>query len=491
MKLGKFLSMSVLSVLALGACTPNADDNSEWIDGSQPVSFISQIQGVKSRAANNAWDENGNDQVGIFVKQNGAFGDVVNKHYRVSASGALSTASASDAIYYPENGDKVDFVAYYPYTASLSNNTYAVDVADQTSQPAIDLLYSANATNKDKTVTTPVQLTFKHQLAKIVLNISTDGSVPSLAGLKVSINGTKTKGSFALLDGTLTTDANSVKEIAANVNAAGTLGEAIILPVDGLTGGEITFTLGSETKTWSIPAGQIYAGGSQYTYPVTIKKEGGQISVAFGNATIDDWTPVAFGNIDIEFGEGGDVPPTPGVEGTIIEETFGNKAGKVVSSSTKIGTFSDWDNPTLSFTPDAGNSADIRAIAHKTEANPTETTKINNLWLKAKNNSSLTISGINAEGYKNIKVIFEAGANVFNSGDEIDLNVITVKWNGTSLTLPSKIVSKAGNQTNVFYEMTATSELSGTANSTLEFSADADANLYGLRVANIKLLGTK
>ena len=44
MKLGKFLSMGVLSVLALGACTPNADDNSEWNDGSQPVVFKSQIE---------------------------------------------------------------------------------------------------------------------------------------------------------------------------------------------------------------------------------------------------------------------------------------------------------------------------------------------------------------------------------------------------------------------------------------------------------------
>lgn len=476
MKLGKFLSMSVLSVLALGACTPNADDNSEWIDGSQPVSFISQIQGVKSRAANNAWDENGNDQVGIFVKQNGAFGDVVNKHYRVSASGALSTASASDAIYYPENGDKVDFVAYYPYTASLSNNTYAVDVADQTSQPAIDLLYSANATNKDKTVTTPVQLTFKHQLAKIVLNISTDGSVPSLAGLKVSINGTKTKGSFALLDGTLTTDANSVKEIAANVNAAGTLGEAIILPVDGLTGGEITFTLGSETKTWSIPAGQIYAGGSQYTYPVTIKKEGGQISVAFGNATIDDWTPVTGGNIDIEFGEGGDVPPTPGVEKTIFEETFG--AETVGSTRYKIADYKGWDNADLVFTDEYGTWADIRSTS----------SLVNAVWFPATvtsganpqdKSASLKISNINTQGYTDLKLTYDIATQTAGKNQ----NIIRVKCGEHEMTVPSLDLERYNQYYNV--------QLTGIADgiTSIEFISDSN-NTVGFRIDNVKLVGT-
>lgn len=183
-----------------------------------------------------------------------------------------------------------------------------------------------------------------------------------------------------------------------------------------------------------------------------------------------------------------DVPdPTPGEEVIIFTETL----GAAVSSTTKITAFTGWDNKELTFTGDAGGTADIRAIAHKTEANPTASQKVNNLWLKANNNSSLSIGAINAEGYKNIKVLFEAAANVYNTGEEIDLNTIAVKWNGTSMTVPSKVVSKANNQTNIFFEMTVTSNLEGTANSVLEFSAPAETNKYGLRVTNIRLLGTK
>lgn len=491
MKLGKFLSMGVLSVLALGACTPNADDNSEWNDGSQPVSFKSQIQGVKTRAVNNAWNEEGSDQVGVFVKQNGAFGDAVNKHYYVSAEGNLSTASAGDAIYYPENGDKVDFVAYYPYVTNLTNNAYAVDVTDQSSQPAIDLLYSINATNKDKTVTTPVQLTFKHQLAKIVLNITKDATIPTLEGLKVAVTGTKTKGAFALLNGVLTPDDGSVQNIAAKVSNAGTLAETIILPVNGLSGATITFTIGDKTKTWNIPEGQNYVSGSQYTYPVTIKETGGQISVSFGDATIDNWTPVVGGDINIDFGNGSvDPDPEPGTEVEIFKETIMKSGTPIASGNVAVGSFKDWDNMDCTFV--GGGGEDIRSIIHKTDPAQTgDIPKINNLWLKSGANGSLTISGIKAEGYKNIKIIFEAAANVYNKDTSIDLNTIKVTWNGTVVDVPGKTVTQANKEANVFYEMQASTTLSGTANSTLMFSASETDNTVGLRVANIRVMGTK
>ncbi|QIU93895.1 fimbrillin family protein [Bacteroides faecium] len=494
MKLGKFLSMGVLSVFALGACTPNADDNSEWNDGSQPVVFKSQIQGVKTRAVNNAWSEDGSDQVGVFVKQNGAFGDAVNKHYYVSAEGNLSTASADDAIYYPDNGDKVDFVAYYPYATTLAGNAYTVDVTEQSSQPAIDLLYSINATNKDKSVTAPVQLTFKHQLAKIVLNITKDATIPTLEGLKVAVTGTKTKGSFALLNGVLTPDDNSVQNIAAKVSNAGTLAETIILPVNGLSGAAITFTIGDKTKSWNIPEGQNYVAGSQYTYPVVIKETGGQISVSFGDATIDDWTPVTGGNIDIDFGNGGGVDPTPGGEEKLIfTETFGAVMGSKPSGGWPyVSKFTAWSNP-WTFT-DKTSTMSIRSIDYKTESNPNPTDKVNNLWVPAAKNSTLEISSINTEGYTKMKFGFELAADSYNftAGTKIseqELNVLRFTWNGQDISIPSKIVTSANS--NVFFPFEIATDLVGTANSVLEISTTDADNKAGLRVANIKIFGTK
>lgn len=474
MKLRKLLSMSMLSLFVLGACSPNGDDNSVWNDGTQPVSFTSQIQGLKTRAANNAWDASGNDKIGVFVKQNEAFGDIVNKQYLVSAAGVLTPAGAGDAIYYPSDGSKVDFVAYYPYTATLTGNTYAVDVTSQSSQPAIDLLYSANAVNKDKTVAAPVELMFKHQLTKIVLNISKDATVSTLAGIQVTIKGTKTKGSFALLNGVLTPNDGSVGDIAVNMSADGTSGEAIILPISGLTGGEITFTLNGKTKKWDIPANQNYADGTRYTYPVTIKETGGEISVTFGNATIDDWTSVSGGNIDIDFGEGGGVvdPPVGEVK-TIFEETFGTAD---VGSKPKINDYTGYDNQgTLTFFDRfAGTyqNGDIRITS----------TTTNHVWLAASTtvdkSAALKISGFSTAGYTNLKLSYKVAAN-----GNIDQNILKVDCGGTMMNVPSFALTQNGGYNAV--------ELDNVPDGItyIEFVSNID-NQAGFRIDDVKLVGT-
>lgn len=482
MKLRNFLSMGVLSVLALGACTPNADDNSEWNDGTQPVSFTSSIQGVKSRAANNAWDTSGNDEIGIFTKKSGAF-DAVNKHYGVSAAGALASKSAEDAIYYPTDGSKVDFVAYYPYASVLTNNTYAVNLSDQSNQSKIDLLYSKNATQKDNTVTAPVQLTFTHQLAKVVLNITRDATIPTLAGLQVSVSGTNRKASFDLLNGQLSSPTD-MADIAMNVKEDGSLAEAIILPVNALTGGKISFTLNGKTQTWNIPVGQNYAAGSQYTYPVTIKETGGQISVTFGDAAITDWTAVAGGNIDIDFGNGGGEvdPPTPGgEEKTIFKETF--ESGSA-SAKPLIAAFTGWDNKAPIVYSDEFGKSSVRNLASGTNYPG------NNVWIPNTADASFKISGIDVSGYTSLKLKVKLLANVYAVGvDATNLNKMQIKWNGLNLTVPSVSVTCASEtDRNYFHDVEITGLADATVSS-LEFFVPKVDNAYGFRLDNVELVG--
>ena len=177
-----------------------------------------------------------------------------------------------------------------------------------------------------------------------------------------------------------------------------------------------------------------------------------------------------------------DPEPEPTPAGVIFEE----KMGTTEANRVKIASYTNWDNKDLQFSDETGN-ADVRAIAHKTEANPSETTKVNNVWLPSGKNAELTIAGINAAGHSKFKLTFEAAANVFNKGTSIDLNKIKVTFNGTSLTIPSKVVSKDNNDANVFYTLTSTFEVAGTENSTLKFAASAADNTVGLRLYNIKL----
>lgn len=183
---------------------------------------------------------------------------------------------------------------------------------------------------------------------------------------------------------------------------------------------------------------------------------------------------------------GGTIDPEPGEEKTFFTETMSNDGKE--ANKTKIASFTGWDNSNLTFS-DESETADVRSIAHKTESNPSETAKVNNVWLPSGKDSKLTISGINTTGYSKFKLSYEAAANVFNAGTSIDLNVLKVTLNTQSITIPSKVVSKDNNDANIFYTIETEFEATGSENSTLEFSATAGENTVGLRIYNIKLIG--
>lgn len=185
-------------------------------------------------------------------------------------------------------------------------------------------------------------------------------------------------------------------------------------------------------------------------------------------------------------GDGEDVPEPP-IDGTkIFTETF----GPTVAATTPIVSYTAWDNSDLTF---SGIASDLRAIAHKTEANKTETTKVNNIWFPANKDSEFSISGIKAAGYSKFVLIYEEAANIYDAGSTIDLNVLKVAFNGTELTVPSKVVVAAGKGTdaNIFYEMKVEINVAGTDNSTLKFSAATAQNNMGLRLYNIRLVGVE
>ena len=122
MKISNLLYMGALSTLALVSCTNN-DDNSEWY-GSEGIVFTTAIQ---SRVSGNTW--NANDEVGIYMMNAGGTIDAAtaqNKKYIAQTNGTL-TAASGNGIYLPESGS-VDFIAYYPYTTSVSGNKIAVNV---------------------------------------------------------------------------------------------------------------------------------------------------------------------------------------------------------------------------------------------------------------------------------------------------------------------------------------------------------------------------
>ncbi len=477
MRLTNALVAGAVAAMAFTACT-SLDDNSTWEGQNGNVKFTSYIS---KRASGTTW-ANG-DKVGIYMKANGTdlgATAVANRQYVTDDRGNFTAESADDAIAYPESGT-VDFVAYYPFTANVTGTSLPVSVADQTSLPAIDLLYSNNQTNVSAS-SEAVNLGFKHQLSHIVLNIKADATIASTTDLKVTLNGAQTNATFNLADGVLSLDA-ATADIALNVNAAGTKAEAILLPAS-MSAVKMTFVVGGKTKEVAFPESVLEKGAS-YSIPVTLRTEGGAVYVSFGAATIEDWTNIPGGSVDVDFGEGGgtvdpDPNPNPGTgeEVTIFYETMGATAiSKVNSKWPYLSDYTEWVSG-LTFT-DVNSTLSARRISDT-----------NNIWFPANKDNDLKITGFSTSGYTKLVLSYDLAANLYNKNEQQDVAAMKGTFNGQSFVTPSRVLSNPDDK-DKFYTFTVELPASAAAAaSELHFISGAD-NTKGLRLTNIKLVGTK
>lgn len=351
MKISNLLYMGALSTLALMSCTNN-DDNSEWY-GSEGIVFTTAIQ---SRVSGNTW--NANDEVGIYMMNAGSGIEAAtaqNKKYIAQTNGTL-TAAPGNGIYLPESGN-VDFIAYYPYTTSVSGNKLAVNVSDQSNPAAIDLIYSNGTKGVVATTATTINLGFTHQLTKVTLNVTKDETIETLNGLGVNIKGVSTEGEFNLADGTLTATAGTNnKDVAMYIDAQGTTATAtaIILPTAASTDQtslNLTFNLNGQSFTHTISDASIFEKGTNVSFNAKLSINNGKPVVTVGNATINNWTEKPGGDINVDF-DGG---TQPGGETVVFEESFATSQGNFEIDNKQLpegGTFV-WKHD--AGTPEGGN----------------------------------------------------------------------------------------------------------------------------------------
>ena len=329
MKISNLLYMGALSTLALMSCTNN-DDNSEWY-GSEGIVFTTAIQ---SRVSGNTW--NANDEVGIYMMNAGSGIEAAtaqNKKYIAQTNGTL-TAAPGNGIYLPESGS-VDFIAYYPYTTSVSGNKIAVNVSDQSKPAAIDLIYSNGTKGIEATTATTISLAFTHQLTKLTLNVTKDATVETLSGLNVTMKGISTEGEFNLADGTLTATAGTNnKDVAMYIDAQGTTATAtaIILPTAASTDQtslNLTFNLNGQSFTHTISDASIFEKGKNVSFYANLSINNGKPVVTIGAATIEDWGEKLGGDINVDF-DGG---TQPGGETVVLDESFATGMGQFTTEN--------------------------------------------------------------------------------------------------------------------------------------------------------------
>ena len=279
----KVLSTLALSALLFVSCS-NDNETPEVNDGrvkfTSGITATPQTKVATDNAGNSTW--NLNDPIGIYMVANTTTTvaeNAANIPYKATTAAASTSFAPSGVttIYYPVNTPAlVDFIAYHPYSASVADWVYPIDLSTQTPQTAIDLMYAPadnSGAGYDKT-SASVNFNFKHQLVKLIINVDMGSGVTGTVSA-VSIKGMNTAANFDLKGVAGLTNFGTPQAITPYTATAGAKYEAILLPAAALsTAHRVTFTTSAgETFTWPMSSEiSSLTAGSIYVYTVTLTK---------------------------------------------------------------------------------------------------------------------------------------------------------------------------------------------------------------------------
>lgn len=308
----KYLILSA-AVLAFAACQNNDDaviESNDLVPLQVSVANLDVTQSVVTRAVNSAWETG--DEIGLFAVQTGtntalaAQCNPSNMNYQFNDGSNYETAGPTSyrtfaanptPVYLPANGAAIDVYAYYPWVTgkTVADHTHSISVATQTTQSAIDWMYtgktdkmahSGDGASKPITknnvysdgVQTACELLFTHALTKVQFNIvhGTGMAATDITGntVSLSIAGMNTTATLDLFTGTVSGLGNVAPISPVQMGTAETgydkSFEAIILPYTTVAAHAVTITIGSATYKFNIASGTAFAAANKYIYNVTV-----------------------------------------------------------------------------------------------------------------------------------------------------------------------------------------------------------------------------
>lgn len=302
MNKSSFMLFAMAGAMTLASCS-NEEVNGNDTKNAQ-LQVVANIALPQTRAFDDQW--NAGDQIGVYTLKAGTtdIDAADNLAYRNTLTeGSAANANfvpAGKAAKLPDDGSKVDVVAYYPYSASAAAGVVELDVQKQDNQAAVDLL-GAKAEGVSADAPQAV-LNFKHKLTKIFIRTTAeDGS--SLSDLKAYIKGMYTKVSYSAFADELSMVSGDTKKDVEMRSADGYYVEAIVLPNiagNDATTRNIEFEHNGKVYKAAISADVKFESGKKYVYNATFTATGVKIE----GAGITNWEEVT----------GDDVVVVPGGE---------------------------------------------------------------------------------------------------------------------------------------------------------------------------------
>ena len=291
----------MLAALMMAGCSNEVEE--QVMDSRRvPLQINGDINMLMTRAADDHWDEN--DAIGVYMvnADNSIVEGVENKRYKIidKTNGNFAPDGETNTAYFPESGDAVNVVAYYPQGDVLENKL-SLDLANQGEQPRIDLM-SAKAEDASKS-NPNIKLEFKHRLTKLFFEIEGDVNTN---GIHAAIDNQYTDIQYDILnDKLLIADGSEKKDIVMKYWNLGNyrFTEAIVLPNDENNSAEdrkLTFQLNEKIFNATISNTTTFEPGKKYTYTVKFETTpSGNINVSITGVSIKNWDDgdISDGNI--------------------------------------------------------------------------------------------------------------------------------------------------------------------------------------------------
>ncbi|WP_297164215.1 fimbrillin family protein [uncultured Porphyromonas sp.] len=291
----KKLLVGALALLALTAC--NKDNKGECLQ-PEAMQFGSNIPTLNLRMANNAFEAN--DAIGISMTGDAT---ATNVEYKTTAGGATATfAPAATGLTFAE-GQTVNFVSYYPYSANATT-----DLAIDLTNAQTDVLYSNNLTGiktaKDATGANHV-LQFTHKLALVSFTMT--GLPAGTTITSAQLEGIVTTSSMKIADGTLTNGTTTATQKLQL--AAGAFAPTIVIPATNANAKLVITLSDGKSYSYTFPSLALQSG-KNHKFNVTLAS--GAITVDQVNGQISDWDVVDEGTVTVDPDGGTEPEPQPG-----------------------------------------------------------------------------------------------------------------------------------------------------------------------------------
>lgn len=317
MKLFKLFTLMAAGTMIM-ACNNEIENLSQGVDNRVLSLQTAGKAYTRFNDAENKWEST--DKIGVYMYGAGADNTtVLNGAENVS----FSTAGGGSSVnFISETGiqiadENAKFAAYYPQSEGVVGGIYKIELDNQSAGYAAHDLMWAVSDNVNSEAAKTLSLTFKHQLAKLVIEVTPKGSETVNS---ISIQGLSTNAEFNIATGKLS---NETKGFITPYKIADNKYSALILPVNPATDLSMIITTNAaenNTYEYTFSSGSITELKAGYIY--TIK-------IGLGESVLGNVGQIEGGNSPYE--PGGDVtgdagnltPEFPGY--MVVEAPVGDK----------------------------------------------------------------------------------------------------------------------------------------------------------------------